>query len=249
MCEHMYVWIHLYVFIYIYVNTCMSIHMCVYIYIHMHLYTAQLDTFYKWKTGHDGFQVWSIYVYTYPYIYAYIHSFWFEDSISPPERAVKQRLLCRALWKQGSFALSACRPRLIFTFEISESKKCVTRLMWVLSLVCPLLDESSRGHTSKRCVIRFITSKNVRQDACESGVLTPLICTSLRSHIQSMVDTGWRRCIGCVKLQVSFLKRVTNHRALLRKMTRKIRHPTSLRHPVRLKGCRILSFMFRKRAL
>jgi len=30
--------------------------------------------------------------------------------------------------------------------------------------------------------------------------------------------TGWRRYIGCLKLQVSFRTRATNHRALLRKM-------------------------------
>jgi len=33
--------------------------------------------------------------------------------------------------------------------------------------------------------------------------------------------TGWRRCIGCLKLQVSFRKRVADYRALLRKMTYK----------------------------
>jgi len=31
--------------------------------------------------------------------------------------------------------------------------------------------------------------------------------------------TGWRRVIGCLKLQVTFRKRATNYRALLRKMT------------------------------
>ena len=31
--------------------------------------------------------------------------------------------------------------------------------------------------------------------------------------------TGWRRCIGCLKLQVSFRKRATKYRSLLRKMT------------------------------
>jgi len=31
--------------------------------------------------------------------------------------------------------------------------------------------------------------------------------------------TGWRRLIGCFKLQVIFCKRATNYRALLRKMT------------------------------
>jgi len=34
-------------------------------------------------------------------------------------------------------------------------------------------------------------------------------------------DTGWRRPIGCLKLQVIFRKRATNYRALLRKMTDK----------------------------
>jgi len=36
-----------------------------------------------------------------------------------------------------------------------------------------------------------------------------------------MYDTGWRRCIGCLKLQISFYKSATNFRALLRKMTYK----------------------------
>ena len=35
------------------------------------------------------------------------------------------------------------------------------------------------------------------------------------------VDTGWRRPIGCLKLQVIFRKRATNYRALLRKITYK----------------------------
>jgi len=33
--------------------------------------------------------------------------------------------------------------------------------------------------------------------------------------------TGWRRCIGCLTLQVTFRKRATNYRALLREVTYK----------------------------
>ena len=33
--------------------------------------------------------------------------------------------------------------------------------------------------------------------------------------------TGWRRCIGCLKLQISFRKRASIYGALLRKMTYK----------------------------
>jgi len=44
--------------------------------------------------------------------------------------------------------------------------------------------------------------------------------------------TGRRRCIGCLKLQVSFHERVTNYMAPLRIMTYKIRIRTSHCHPV-----------------
>jgi len=35
------------------------------------------------------------------------------------------------------------------------------------------------------------------------------------------LDTGWQRCLGCLKLQVSFRKRANIYRAVLRKMTYK----------------------------
>ena len=35
------------------------------------------------------------------------------------------------------------------------------------------------------------------------------------------LSTGWRRCTGCLKLQVSFCKRANNYRTLLRKLTYK----------------------------
>jgi len=37
--------------------------------------------------------------------------------------------------------------------------------------------------------------------------------------VLSVSATGWRRPIGCLKLQVIFHKKATNYRALLRKMT------------------------------
>ena len=44
----------------------------------------------------------------------------------------------------------------------------------------------------------------------------PIDSTVLQQH-----STEWRRCIGCLKLQISFRKRATNFRALLRRMTYK----------------------------
>ena len=43
---------------------------------------------------------------------------------------------------------------------------------------------------------------------------------SNQSHDSAVADTGWRRLIGCLKLQVIFHK-ATNYRALLQKMTYK----------------------------
>jgi len=56
-----------------------------------------------------------------------------------------------------------------------------------------------------------------RLRASETGDESPLACHSKRvsSH------TGWRRCIGCLKLQFAFRKRATIYRAVLRKETYK----------------------------
>ena len=49
----------------------------------------------------------------------------------------------------------------------------------------------------------------------------PIYMPPFLVNLQNTFSTGWRRCIGCLKLQTSFRKRATNHRALLRKMTYK----------------------------
>ena len=76
----------------------------------------------------------------------------------------------------------------------------------------------------------------------------PIIWRSLLNHESSClvyllleICTGWRRPIGCLKLQVIFRKRASNYRALLRKMTcdDKASHgpsPPCIRH-VPVSGC------------
>jgi len=54
-------------------------------------------------------------------------------------------------------------------------------------------------------------------------------------------NTRWRRPIGCLKLQVIFRKRAANYRALLRKMTHKIRHSMILRHPIQITDRHLLT--------
>jgi len=65
------------------------------------------------------------------------------------------------------------------------------------------------------------------------------VCHSFETHafpdslsLSHTCLTGLRRCIGCLKLQVSFCKRTTNYGAFLRKWPRKMRHPMYFRHPV-----------------
>jgi len=57
---------------------------------------------------------------------------------------------------------------------------------------------------------------------------------SLYLYTNNLISTlsHTRLPIGCHKLQVSFRRRATNYRALLRKMTYKGRHPMGLRHPI-----------------
>jgi len=43
--------------------------------------------------------------------------------------------------------------------------------------------------------------------------------TCVYRYTRGATYTGWRRLIGCLKLQVIFFKRATNYRAVLRKMS------------------------------
>jgi len=46
-------------------------------------------------------------------------------------------------------------------------------------------------------------------------------CTTELCRYHQYCTAGWRRCIGCLKLQVSFRKKATNYRTLLWKITSK----------------------------
>jgi len=51
-------------------------------------------------------------------------------------------------------------------------------------------------------------------------------------RFRGFAGTGWRRCIRCLELQVSFCERATNHRALLRKISYNRVPPLFFFHPV-----------------
>jgi len=66
------------------------------------------------------------------------------------------------------------------------------------------------------------TLQHVLQHIPSSYTTTPLLSKTLSLPLATpTLATGWRRHIGCLKLQVVFCKRATNYRALLQKMTYK----------------------------
>jgi len=65
---------------------------------------------------------------------------------------------------------------------------------------------------------------------CARHRIFPCACVS--RVVMHVIHTGWRRPTECLKLQVSFCKRATNYRALLRNWPIKIRRPMTVRHPV-----------------
>jgi len=76
-------------------------------------------------------------------------------------------------------------------------------------------DHTGLVHTATQCIERY------------SWNVTP-------AHTLALA-TGWQKLVGCLELLVIFGKRATNYRALLRKMTYKIRHSMTLCHPVSYK--------------
>jgi hypothetical protein len=85
-----------------------------------------------------------------------------------------------------------------YTFYISLLTKCTALYIQVSGLFSYILYVSFRIH----CLTLFV---------CITRFFPYMLKVSCR--------TGWRRPIGCLKLQVIFRKRATNYRALLRKMT------------------------------
>jgi len=90
------------------------------------------------------------------------------------------------------------------------------------------------------CCSRIVSQKIVFQNTAETHQDKATdMCTWVNTHMHMYMSkysyayvheyilicickcrrTQWRRCIGCLKLQVSFRKRATHYKALLREMT------------------------------
>jgi len=87
---------------------------------------------------------------------------------------------------------------------------------WVMSHLSEFTYERDMSHMNESCYIWISQSTYEWVMSRMSESCHIWMCVS---NVRACVCTGWRRLIGCLKLQVIFRKRGTNHRALLRKMT------------------------------
>ena len=109
--------------------------------------------------------------------------------------------------------------------------------MFVVLLICALQHKATRctilHHTAAYCITlqrsatqcstlqHTATHRSVLVMQYPAATLTRSQHSTGRTTTILALDTGWRRPIGCLKLQVIFRKRATEYRALLRKMTYK----------------------------
>jgi len=148
------------------------------------------------------------------------------------------------------------RPHVTDMNESCHIYGCVMSHVCVTSHLCVSFTNES-CHTYVALVICDQTSITKSYMACIVS------CTwnyTLKAGSTALISvccvTGWRRPIGCLKLQVIFCKRATIYKGLFcGKWPRKIRYVMHLRHPVPysfvgdcVKTCWVLGLEFRHRA-
>jgi len=103
-------------------------------------------------------------------------------------------------WFVCSVCFCSLLPRLTLLLSFLDILHCLPRAVGVpLESALNLVSRMSTCHTS------YGTCE------CLSSMWVLISVEDMRC-----VATGWRRLIGCLKLQVNFRKRTTNYRALLR---------------------------------
>ena len=114
----------------------------------------------------------------------------------------------------------------------------INDMTWLIHMcdMCHMMCDMTHSYAWHDLFI-CVTCLNYMWDTTHSYMHVTHMSAGFMSHIHKRhvthPNTGWRRLIGCLQLQVIFRKRATNYRNLLRKWPMKIRHLMTLRHPVR----------------
>jgi len=196
-----YVYTYVYAYAYIYIHTFMCIYMCVCISIYMNLHAKRMHQ--AARTFASG--TWR------NYICDLTHSYLWHDSLMCVERNTSSYM------KNHSFM---CVEMLTQMCDMTHSRHTyvwVTRLHQAAHVPAPggkrRVTKCELGHDSFIRGTWLIDTLDMTHPYTEHH---SFICMILLIHTQ---DTGWRRLIAYLKLQVIFRRRATNSRALLRKMT------------------------------
>jgi len=156
-----------------------------------------------------------IYLYVYIYMYMYLHLYIYVY-------VCIRICICNTLAQQSFFIVIWVQ----FSKSSSEQKssnflltKHVFVCMCMYVCVCVRWHIIGTNIHIRMCICICIC---ICVYICESNILA-LQSYYIRSWVIIIIklSTGWRRLIGCLKLQVIFRKKATNYRALLRKITYK----------------------------
>ena len=136
-------------------------------------------------------------------------------------------IVCVTTLPLRSTALQIMVHRLYRFSQIHTLQHTVTRCSTVYSVwlhrVYRFLHTCTLQHAATHCnALYSVCQHRVYRYSYFNTLLHTATHCNARQHIVFSLftrGTGWRRPIGCLKLQVIFRKRATNDRALLRKMT------------------------------
>jgi len=109
---------------------------------------------------------------------------------------------------------------------IENLSKRIYIWMWLLGLRVSRYVHVCSCACACACVRMLCTTRESTVSVCIRACVHAHVCTTsdriaIASFHLCISHTGWRRPIGCLKLQVIYGTRATDYRALLRKMTYK----------------------------
>ena len=215
--------IHVYVLTYIYVNTCMSAYMCMYSYTYM------------WT---------HVNLHTRVYIFIYICTF---------------TQLNSTRFTNGKRDMTASRYEVCVRIHIHTYTH--TKNMYLYKLFVLRFDFSTRARSETKAPLQspvkiglFRPVKTGFFHPMKTGLFHPIRMYSTDIHPPGHTSKRWLTQCGedaqdALSCRSLFSKESLIIGLFCGKRPVKIRHPMSLRHPVRLVECLIFSFIFRKRAL
>jgi len=220
-CVHTYVYIYIYTYMYMYVYTNIYIRLCIYIGIYtyicisIHIPIYMYEYIYLYVYAH-------IYAYIYVHIYIYIHMH-----------------LCIHIHTSMYMYVHICIYTQLLQIENREQTQIeLLRIDPISGETTTLFVEDNKEwlnlHNMLTPLVHILSHTHINTLPLSHSFSLYIYVLSIYMHIsmnvsQKIMKSGsiriiryrWRRCIGCLKLQVPFRTRAANSMSLLQKETYK----------------------------